>query len=171
MTVQRFTAAVVSREAVPWGTAPVYQSIDLTQSPDVLLKQSMLSRQSSPLPKRLFPPQMTHISFLSEVWAVVAKQPNYKILSTHCQKYTISGDHHSGGICQATPTTPGRHGFWLIDWIDWLIDWLIDWSIDWRDNSPKKWMGHSFSSLLCILEDNIRRSGTAMTMEPSDREH
>ena len=28
------------------------------------------------------------------------------------------GGHHKGGICQeGTPMTPGRHGFWLIDWL------------------------------------------------------
>ena len=27
------------------------------------------------------------------------------------------GGRHSGGICRGTPTTPGRHGLWLIDWL------------------------------------------------------
>ena len=32
----------------------------------------------------------------------------------HCsalQMTGVVGDHHSGGICRGTPTTPGRHGF------------------------------------------------------------
>ena len=30
------------------------------------------------------------------------------------------GDHHSGGICQGTPTTHGRHARVLIDWLTFL---------------------------------------------------
>ena len=43
-----------------------------------------------------------------------------------CRGQASMGGRCSEGICRGTPTTPWRHGFWLIDWLtDWLIDWLI----------------------------------------------
>ena len=37
------------------------------------------------------------------------------IIAPRCRGQASMGDHHSGGICRGTPTTPGRHGFWFID--------------------------------------------------------
>ena len=30
---------------------------------------------------------------------------------SRCRGQASMGDHHSGGICRRTPTTPGHHGF------------------------------------------------------------
>ena len=32
-------------------------------------------------------------------------------IAPRCKGQAPMGGHHSGGICQGTPTTPGRHGF------------------------------------------------------------
>ena len=42
-------------------------------------------------------------------------EPVYIIIAPRCRRQTSMGGHRSGGICRDTPSTPGRHRFWLID--------------------------------------------------------
>ena len=41
------------------------------------------------------------------------------IIAPRCRGQASLGGRHSGGICRGTPTTPGRHGCWLIDCCIW----------------------------------------------------